>query len=312
MKTLKFFANAMVALTLFASCEKETGLIGISLDKTQATLEVDQTLQLVATTDPAGLNVAITWESQTPAVATVVDGLVTAVAEGTAMIVATAEGKTATCLVKVVAAGQGGGGGDTPSGNVPQGSEFYPIIMDGITSEALGAKIISDFRPDDTNKFLYVWENTYAAGTTSGLNFFGNTEGYTSLVVTQGWSGAGFNVKTPEVTELLTKIQASPSDYYFHMALKSTDNYSHCFYLFGVESAQSKFVIGKTSVYDGPVVTDFTRDGTWFEYEFSFEQYVNYLSAYDGSKPDVNLFVMLTEGVPGAALNIDAVYIYKK
>ncbi len=314
MKTTKFFALALAALALVA-CEQKNNtptLEKIEVTPSTLTLEVGETANLQTVLTPAGTEATITWESQNPAVASVAEGTVVAISEGTSMILAKAEGKIGTCLVTVTAKGQGGNDDTGGTGaRVPQGSEFYPIIMDGTTSDALGDKIIADFRPDDTTKWLYIWENTYMGNSqTSGLNFFGNADGYTSLTCIAGWSGAGFNVPTTDVNTLVEKIMAAPDDYYFHMAIKSADQYAHCFYIFGLES--TKFVLGPTSVYDGPVEGNFLRDGSWFEYEFPMSKYATELAGYNPAAVDVNLFVMLTQGVAGAVLNLDAVYIYKK
>lgn len=91
--------------------------------------------------------------------------------------------------------------------------------------------------------------------------------------------------------------------------MKSTDNYSHCFYMFGSEA--TKFVIGSKSVYDGPVYKDFTRDGSWAEFDIPMSSYAAALANVTCAA-GVNVFVVLTEGVQGAELNLDAVYFYKK
>lgn len=75
---------------------------GIALDAEAATLLEGETLQLTATVTPAdATEPAVTWTSSDDAIATVVDGLVTAVAEGEATITAKAGDKTATCVVTV-------------------------------------------------------------------------------------------------------------------------------------------------------------------------------------------------------------------
>ena len=77
----------------------------VALDKTTLTLDIAQTATLVATINPAdAANPAVTWASDNDAVATVAEGVVTAVAEGTATItVTTVDGNfTATCVVTVV------------------------------------------------------------------------------------------------------------------------------------------------------------------------------------------------------------------
>ncbi len=73
---------------------------GVSLDKTNLNLNPGKEGTLTATITPGNAtNQNVTWESSDTKVATVDNGLVTAVAEGTATItVTTADGsKTATC-----------------------------------------------------------------------------------------------------------------------------------------------------------------------------------------------------------------------
>lgn len=79
---------------------------GVALDKTSAELQVGKTLTLTATVTPDNAtDKAVVWTSSNDAVATVdANGVVTAKAEGTATITATAGGKTATCTVTVKAA----------------------------------------------------------------------------------------------------------------------------------------------------------------------------------------------------------------
>lgn len=79
-------------------------VLGVTLDKQTMSLTVGSTGALTATIDPTdAANQNLTWTSDNEEVATVSDGVVTAVAAGTANItVTTAEGsKTATCAVTV-------------------------------------------------------------------------------------------------------------------------------------------------------------------------------------------------------------------
>ncbi len=76
----------------------------VTLDITETSLVIGGTVQLTATVDPANAtNKTIVWNTTDEAVATVVDGLVTAVAVGEATITAEADGMFATCDVTVVA-----------------------------------------------------------------------------------------------------------------------------------------------------------------------------------------------------------------
>ena len=308
MKTNKFFATALAVLALvgFTACEPKNPAETLELTETSVTLKVGETHQLVA-------NVAVeSWTSSNEAVATVADGLVTAVSAGNAIISATAAGVTKTCVVLVEADQTQGGG------KALKGSKFWPIAIDGTTADANASKLVADFRPDDVGKFLYIWENTYAANENpTGLNFHGNTEGFTALTVgSVGWSGCGYCLtesdgsKAWEAAEALrAAIVANPDDYFLHMAIKSTDNASHCFYVLGSEA--TKFVLGSTSQYDGPVYQNFTRNGEWAEFDIPMAQYAAALSTHTCAA-GVNVFVALSEGIAGAQLNMDAVYFYKK
>ncbi len=87
-----YFVKNIVALT------------GITIDKTEATLSTNETLQLIVGLVPADAvtDNAIVWTSNNKEVATISEtGLVTAVTEGTAVITATVAGFTATCTITV-------------------------------------------------------------------------------------------------------------------------------------------------------------------------------------------------------------------
>lgn len=320
MKANKFFAIALAALTLvsFNACKGNNGGGGddpepekeadLALDQTSLQLEVGATATLNAT-------VEATWTSSDAEVATVAgDGktaVVTAVKEGNAVISATTKGgQTKTCIVNVKA--QAGPG---PDDKALKGSQVWPIILDGTTYDANASKIVASFQPNDVDQFLYVWDATYEGVEATGLNFHGNGDGYTALSVTSlGWAGMGYclteNGNGWQAAETLrAAIVAAPDDYFLHLAIKSTDNYSHCFYFMGNEA--TKFVLGNHAVYDGPVKEDFARDGAWHEFDIPMATYASALASTPVAA-GVNVFVALTEGVQGAKLNLDAVYFYKK
>jgi uncharacterized protein (TIGR02145 family) len=73
----------------------------ITLDKTEHTLFVGDDFTLTATVLPANSTDNVEWQTSNAAVATVADGVVTAVSVGEATITAKAGNKTATCLVTV-------------------------------------------------------------------------------------------------------------------------------------------------------------------------------------------------------------------
>ncbi len=195
-------------------------------------------------------------------------------------------------------------------------NQVWPIIMDETTFATCnsGSTVVASFRPNEEDRFLYIWGegNVYDIGVAAGPNFMGNTDGYLSLRVTNlGWAGAGFHLNDngnswQAAEQLRAAIVANPDNYYLHMAIKSTDNYSHCFYLFYTEA--TKFVLGNHSVYDGPIYSDFTRDGAWQELYIPMSTYASALASVTCSA-GMAIFAMLSEGVSGAMLDLDAVYI---
>lgn len=74
----------------------------VTLDKTEISIDEGKTQTLTATVTPSGA-ATVTWKSSDSKVATVSNGKVTAVKEGTATITATAGGKSAACKVTVTA-----------------------------------------------------------------------------------------------------------------------------------------------------------------------------------------------------------------
>ena len=281
MKANKFFAVALAALALVGmnACKDPNKPVdpeqedALTLDQTSVQLKVGETATVKAT-------VEATWTSSDAEVATVAgngkEAVITAVKEGSAVVSATtAGGQTKTCIVAVKK------GGSDPQGKQLKGSQVWPIILDGTTLEANQSKVVASFQPNDVDQFLYVWEGTYEGGEATGLNFHGNGDGYLSMSVTQGWAGAGFCLTDKgngwEGAEALrAAIVANPDQYFLHMAIKSTDNYAHCFYMFGSEA--TKFVLGNHSVYDGPIKADFTRDGSWQEFDIPMSQYATALA----------------------------------
>lgn len=307
MKTNKIFATALAVLALvgFTACEPKNPAEPLELTETSVTMKVGETHQLVA-------NVAVeSWTSSNEAVATVADGLVTAVSAGNAIISATAAGVTKTCVVLVEA-------DQTPGGGKAQvkGTKIWPVILDAVTAEANASKIVGDLRVDDTNNFLYIWAagETYVAGEGTGLNFHGNTEGYVSLTVAApaGWSGLGFclgEASAAAAEELRQAIVANPDKYFLHLAIKATTNGNHQFYTFN--DAATSFAIGTATIEAGQVVGDFKRDGSWAEFDIPMANFAAAMANLTFPTGG-NIFCALSGNAPGSQLNLDALYFYEK
>ena len=79
-----------------------TPVESVALDQTSVTLEEGKTLKITATITPTDADDKdITWSTSNAAVASVENGVITAVAEGSATIAASAGGKSASCKVTV-------------------------------------------------------------------------------------------------------------------------------------------------------------------------------------------------------------------
>ena len=90
------------AATSVTTVAKQVAVSMITVSPKTLNLEVGQTGTLTATVTPDNAtNKTVTWKTSNDKVATVANGVVTAVGKGTATITAAAGGKTATCTVTV-------------------------------------------------------------------------------------------------------------------------------------------------------------------------------------------------------------------
>ena len=206
MKANKIFAVALAALTLVACNKKDEPKVPLTVNPTSMTLTVGETGTITA-------SVGATWASNNEAVATVAPGndggktaLVTAVAEGNAIISATANGETKTCVILVQ---KGGGGGDEKTIDAKR---IWPVILDSITADKYSDLIAGDIRVNEAEgNNLYIWAagETYIAGDATGKNFFGNTEGYLALTVAapDGWSGFGIHIENAASVQAMQAIK---------------------------------------------------------------------------------------------------------
>lgn len=196
-----------------------------------------------------------------------------------------------------------------------QGSEYVTIALDEYSTESISKRIKASYQVDDDNVWLYVWDETYTAGTASGLNFYGEATGWTSLVVANvGWSGAGWCVVKPETVPAFVESASDLSKWKFHIAYKGAANVAHIVILYWNDQVY-KFAVGQGSLEDAgvsynaiaPVSGTFTP-GVWNEYEISLDKTgMDYTKTTTG-----NLAAILSGGVTGTKIDVDAVFFYKK
>lgn len=196
-----------------------------------------------------------------------------------------------------------------------KGSGYHLIYLDSESASNIPASSITkDYRVDDVNNFLYVWENTYTSLTPSGLNWNGVSGEYLSFQVgSVGWSGFGFAC---DPAGTATKdMSAVTSSYTLHLAMKTTNSASHCISMEGGDGIQARVAIGSAAFVDGansyPAYTNFTRDGKWHLVEIPMSEFFNkglrYPAPFKG-----NVFSLLSGGVAGTTIALDAIFIYKK
>lgn len=195
-----------------------------------------------------------------------------------------------------------------------KGSDYYLIILDETTKAKIESKVTKDYRVDEANRFLYVWEDTYTAGSPSGPNAFGEVNPWVSLVVGgKGWSGWGVSPGGASTIDL----SAVTPQHTLHFAIKSRDNASHMVGL-GDGTNNFRLNIGSSVFVDGPNTfqpyKNFTRDGEWHHIEIPMSEFMGTgkLTFRSGGFSTDNLFSVLSGGSQGTTMDIDAVFIYKK
>ena len=97
------FLSCLLAAILFVSCDKQIEVSAVILSQNTAEMLVGESIQLNASIQPSDASVlSVTWASTNQSVATVSEtGLVTAIADGTTSITASAGGKSSTCSIIV-------------------------------------------------------------------------------------------------------------------------------------------------------------------------------------------------------------------
>lgn len=321
MKLKSLFVFGAIIALFAVGCSKDDNsdnsviVTGISLDQDVLEVAVESTAAIVATLDPEGATGEIIWTSSDASVAAVANGIVTGISMGTTTIVASYGSFNASCEVTVVAK-------PIDPETLPEslkGSNYSIIQIDEISYSMIEDKVLYDLRPDNVedSRNLYVWDNTFEAGTSSGSNFYGETEGWISLIVaSSGWSGAGFTVGSEHELVDLSDMYTNPDDYVLHIGLKSAQEGNSYLFILNDGITTAKFSIGAVDYIDGDITyspyIDFARDNEWHAVEIPLS-YLHELGIYYNEPfNSVNVFAFLAGGTTGTTLDMDAVFFYKK
>ena len=152
---MKRLLAAMAVMCCFLACEtvpKEVFVTSVSLSQPTAEMIIGEMVQLKATVLPSdATEKTVNWTSSKQSVATVSGaGLVTAIAEGSSIITASAGGKSATCIItfrkKII-----------PVSSVEMNKTVLTLVK-GIT-EALVATV----KPDDATDKTVAWSSSNPA-----------------------------------------------------------------------------------------------------------------------------------------------------
>lgn len=177
----------------------------------------------------------------------------------------------------------------------------------GVTNGFSG-KTVADYNVDDTNHFLYIWENTYDTEASTGVNSFGFSESYSHFTVgSVGWSGLGYASQGKG-----KDLSMIDNDYVFHIGFRGTAADGHASHKVIVGNAA--FTLGNSSIEGSPVLGDFKRDGSWTYFDIPVTVLKNLAggdlfdnaSAYTG-----NVVAILSGGAQGTDLQFDNVFFYK-
>lgn len=203
------------------------------------------------------------------------------------------------------------------------GDKFDAVILDEASINTLTSegKTVQDLRSDDTNRFLYVWSDTFVAGDGSYPGVDAHSDGYCSLTVsTMGWSGAGYcMVNAPADLTHFNDLT------HFHFAIRTESSLSSAAlivgdgYKYGNTSdtwSPAKISVGTAAFVDNgktyPLVGGLDAEGDWAGFDLTFAQLKKLWPdfSYEAEEFGGNLVSFLAGGVQGQNICLDAVYFY--
>lgn len=193
-----------------------------------------------------------------------------------------------------------------------RGTDYHLLVLDDASLDKIAtADLKKDFRVDDANHFLYIWDGTYTSDNAIGPNWNGE-EGFIALTVgNAGWSGCGFSGPAAKDLTAVTR------DFTLHIAMKSSDAASHIIGMDGPGGLTARINVGATAFVDGNKTyqpyTNFARDGKWHLVEIPMSAYFDLGLRYPEAVPAFsNAVYFLSGGTPGTKIAFDALFVYKK
>ncbi len=204
--------------------EFDIPVTSITLNESNLELVAEETYTLTATLEPVNaFNKKVLWSSSNPSVASVVDGVVTALAAGETTITATASsGLTASCAVTVMAAAAGD--------NFTVHESYSHYEKDELTlADVNGDSIKERFcvawsKEEDYQKEDGTWGTTPSIGTVQWLNMQGEVDAtYTIKLGEVDLDYLVYDFNSDEIPDIL--FWKTESYYYYHQIYSLPDNY---------------------------------------------------------------------------------------
>lgn len=202
-------------------------------------------------------------------------------------------------------------------------AKYDVVLLDEASISTLKAEgaTVQDIRADDTNVFLYVWENTFTGGDGSYPGVDAQMDGYTSLTVTSvGWSGAGFNLANKA-----GDFSHFTDDTHFHFAIRTETSLTGAAIIVGdvfeQNNTDSKWTPAKVSVGESafvdngktyPLIGALDAEGDWAGFDITFRQLKKLYPEFSYTPQSVkgNVVSFLAGGVSGQNICLDAMYFY--
>lgn len=181
---------------------------------------------------------------------------------------------------------------------------FCPIITsDDIYAKMEAAGIRQDMQINDETTHLWIWENTYNAGSFEGQNSFGGEGGVVKFTVgNAGWSGLGI------VTDVAMNLSfLANKGYYLHFGTKGKPS-THTISLGGVS-----FCIGDGTMDGHKNLGTWTNDGEWWYFDIPLALLRQEGNLFPGASAYKDNYVtVLSGGTAGTELILENMFIYQK